>query len=160
MSQSKPGIPHIYLSIDVDMGAAEALRRQINDSGVVALKISPNDIIVKAVGHALTLHRRINSRYATAEDGGPDRQDNAAINVSVAAATEHGLFAPVVRDVDKKTIGTIAGEIRELVERARAGKSRQADLEGATFQTSNLGMFGVREFVSIITPPQAGSLSR
>ncbi len=159
VSESKPGIPHIYLTVDIDMDAAMALRQQINDSGIVDVKITPNDLIVKVAARALVAHPQINSRYATTADGQPGLVRQDRINVNVAVATERGLLAPVVHDADKKGLAAIAAEIRELAGRARDGKSRQADLEGGTFQTSNLGMFGVKEFVSIISPPQAASLA-
>ena len=81
------------------------------------------------------------------------------INVSVAVALEDGLLAPVVKDADKKGLGQIAAEVKDLAARAREGKIKQNELEGATFQVSNLGMFGVVEFVSIITAPLAASLA-
>ena len=159
MTESKPGVPHIYLTTEIDMGEAMKLRTQINDSGAVETKLSPNDLIVKAVAKALTKFPLINASFTTTPDGQPAVIRHPSINVSVAVATEDGLTAPVVRDADKKGLGTIAAEIREMAGRAREGKIKQNDLEGATFQTSNLGMFGVTEFVSIITLPQAASLA-
>jgi pyruvate dehydrogenase E2 component (dihydrolipoamide acetyltransferase) len=82
-----------------------------------------------------------------------------AVNVSVAVALDDGLIAPVVKDADKKSIGAISAEIRDMAGRAREGKIKQNELEGATFQVTNLGMFGVTEFGSIITVPQAASLA-
>jgi pyruvate dehydrogenase E2 component (dihydrolipoamide acetyltransferase) len=159
MTESKPGVPHIYLTAEIDMREAMKLRTQINDSGAVDAKLSPNDLIVKAVAKALTKFPLLNASYTTTADGQPAVIRHPQINVSVAVATDDGLTAPVVRDADKKGIGAIAAEIRELATRAREGKIRQTDLEGATFQTSNLGMFGVTEFVSIVTLPQAASLA-
>jgi pyruvate dehydrogenase E2 component (dihydrolipoamide acetyltransferase) len=159
MTESKPGVPHIYLTTEIDMGEAMKLRTQINDSGAVDTKLSPNDLIVKAVAKALTKFPLINASFTTTPDGQPAVIRHPSINVSVAVATEDGLTAPVVRDADTKGLGTIAAEIREMAGRAREGKIKQNDLEGATFQTSNLGMFGVTEFVSIITLPQAASLA-
>jgi pyruvate dehydrogenase E2 component (dihydrolipoyllysine-residue acetyltransferase) len=159
MSESKPGIPHIYLTSEIDMGAAMALRKQINESGVVESPISPNDLIVKAVARALVAHPQLNASYATTPDGQPAMIVHPQINVSVAVATDNGLLAPVLHDADKKSLGTIAAEVKAMAARAREGSIKQQDLEGATFQTSNLGMFGVTEFVSIITSPQAASLA-
>ena len=159
MTESKPGVPHIYLTTEIDMGEAMKLRTQINDSGAIETKLSPNDLIVKAVAKALTKFPLINASFTTTPDGQPAVIRHPSINVSVAVATEDGLTAPVVRDADKKGLGAIAAEIREMAGRAREGKIKQNDLEGATFQTSNLGMFGVTEFVSIITLPQAASLA-
>ena len=157
MTAAKPGVPHIYVTAEIDMGAAMALRTQIAESG--AGKISVNDMVVKAAAKALKKFPAINSSFAQTGDGQPGIVTHEQINVSVAVATDGGLMAVVVRDTDKKSIGTIGGEVREMAGRARDGKTKQSDLEGATFQTSNLGMFDVVEFVSIITVPQAASLA-
>jgi pyruvate dehydrogenase E2 component (dihydrolipoamide acetyltransferase) len=159
MNESKPGVPHIYITSEVDMAEVMKLRKQINDSGASDVKISVNDMVVKAVAKALVKFPQINSSYAVGADNQPGVIRHPQVNVSVAVAIEDGLTAPVVRDADKKSLGTIAAEIRELAGRAREGKSKQTDLEGATFQVSNLGMFDVVDFVSIITVPQAASLS-
>jgi pyruvate dehydrogenase E2 component (dihydrolipoamide acetyltransferase) len=159
MTDSKPGVPHIYITSEIDMGEAMRLRKQINDSGAADVKISPNDMVVKAAAKALAKFPQINSSYATTADGQPGVVAHPQINVSVAVATEGGLLAPAVRDADKKSLGTIAAEVRDMAGRAREAKIKPNELEGATFQTSNLGMFDVVEFVSIITVPQAASLS-
>lgn len=159
MTESKPGTPHIYVSIEVDMGAAMRLRKEINDSGAAEVKISVNDLVVKAAAQALRKFPQINSSYALVENGQPGVVRHDQINVSVAVALEDGLIAPVVAAADKKSIGAIAAEIKDMAARAREGKIRQNELEGATFQVSNLGMYDVLEFVSVITPPQAASLA-
>ena len=159
MTDSKPGVPHIYITSEIDMAEAMRLRKQINDSGAAAVKISPNDMVVKAAAKALAKFPQINSSYATTADNQPGVIAHPQINVSVAVATDSGLLAPAVRDADKKSIGTIAAEVRDMAGRAREGKIKPNELEGATFQTSNLGMFDVVDFVSIITVPQAASLS-
>jgi pyruvate dehydrogenase E2 component (dihydrolipoamide acetyltransferase) len=159
MTDSKPGVPHIYLTCEIDMGAAQTLRKQIADSGAAEVKISPNDLIVKAVAKALVKFPQINASYVTTPDNQPAVGQHAHVNVSVAVATDQGLLAPVVHDADKKSVSAIAAEIRELAGRAREGKVKAGDLDGATFQTSNLGMFGITEFVSIITLPQSASLA-
>jgi pyruvate dehydrogenase E2 component (dihydrolipoamide acetyltransferase) len=159
MTESKPGVPHIYLTAEIDMSEAMKLRAQIIDSGAIDIKLSPNDLIVKAAAKALTKFPLINASYTTTPDGQPAIVRHPQVNVSVAVATEEGLLAPVVHDADKKTLGAIAAEIRELAGRARDGKIKPGDLEGATFQTSNLGMFDITEFVSIVTLPQAASLA-
>ena len=159
MNESKPGVPHIYLTVEIDMGPAMALRKQINESGAAGVNISPNDLIIKAVARALLKHPWLNASYALTADGQPGMITHPQINVSVAVATENGLLAPVVKDADKKGLGQIATEVKDLATRARDGGLKQNDLEGATFQTSNLGMFGVVEFVSIVTTPLAASLA-
>ncbi|MBC8077589.1 MAG: 2-oxo acid dehydrogenase subunit E2, partial [Chloroflexales bacterium] len=159
MTDSKPGVPHIYITSEIDMAEAMRLRKQINDSGAADVKISPNDLVVKAAAKALVKFPQLNSSYATTSEGQPGVVAHPQINVSVAVATDNGLMAPAVRDADKKSLGTIAAEVRDMAGRAREGKIKPNELEGATFQTSNLGMFDVVEFVSIITVPQAASLS-
>jgi pyruvate dehydrogenase E2 component (dihydrolipoamide acetyltransferase) len=159
MTDSQPGTPHIYVTTEIDMAGAMALRKQINDSGAAEVKVSVNDLVVKAAAKALLKFPRLNSSYATSADGQPAVLAHAQINVSVAVALEDGLVAPVVRDADKKAIGTIAAEIKDMAGRAREGKIKQNELDGGTFQVSNLGMFDVVEFTSIIPAPLAASLS-
>jgi pyruvate dehydrogenase E2 component (dihydrolipoamide acetyltransferase) len=159
MNESKPGVPHIYVTIEVDMDAAMALREQINASGAAPAKISVNDFVVKAAARALVVVPAVNTSYALTGDGQPGMVTHKAVNVSVAVALDDGLIAPVVKDADKKSIGAISAEIRDMAGRAREGKIKQNELEGATFQVTNLGMFGVTEFGSIITVPQAASLA-
>jgi pyruvate dehydrogenase E2 component (dihydrolipoamide acetyltransferase) len=159
MTDSQPGTPHIYVTAEIDMAAAVKLRKQIIDSGASEVKISINDLVVKASAKALLKFPTLNSSYATSADGQLGVVRHQQINVSVAVALEDGLVAPVVRDTDKKALGTVAGEIKDMASRARAGKIKQNELEGATFQVSNLGMFDVVEFTSIIPAPLAASLS-
>ncbi|MGD9890908.1 MAG: dihydrolipoamide acetyltransferase family protein [Dehalococcoidia bacterium] len=159
MTDSKPGVPHFYIDSEIDMGEALKLRVQINESGAADVKISVNDLIVKAVAKALRSFPAINSSYAASAEGQPGVIRHESINVSVATALDDGLLAPVVFDADKKSLSTVAAEIRDLAARAREGKIRQNELEGATFQVSNLGMFDVFAFISVITPPQAASLA-
>jgi len=159
MNDSKPGTPHIYVTVEIDMGAAMQLRKQINDSGAADTKISVNDLVVKAAAKALTKFPSVNSSYAVGADNQPGVVKHPAVNVGVAVALEDGLIAPVINDADKKSIGTIAAEIKDMAGRAREGKIRQNEIEGATFQVTNLGMYGVVEFGSIITVPQSASLA-
>ena len=123
------------------------------------MKISVNDMVVKAAAKALLKVPALSASYAVGGDNQPGVVRHQQVNVSVAVALEEGLVAPVVRDADKKAIGAIATEIRDLAGRAREGKIKQNELEGATFQVSNLGMFDVVEFTSIIPAPLAASLS-
>jgi pyruvate dehydrogenase E2 component (dihydrolipoamide acetyltransferase) len=159
MTDAQPGTPHIYVTAEIDMAAAVKLRKQIIDSGASEVKISINDLVVKAAAKALLKFPTLNSSYATTADGQLGVVRHQQINVSVAVALEDGLVAPVVRDTDKKALGTVAGEIKDMAGRAREGKIKQNELEGATFQVSNLGMFDVVEFTSIIPAPLAASLS-
>ncbi|MBX0326258.1 2-oxo acid dehydrogenase subunit E2 [Oscillochloris sp. ZM17-4] len=135
---------------------ALALREQIVASGT---RVSVNDLVVKASAKALRAVPAVNVSYAAGPDGQPAIASHPAVNVSVAVALPDGLVAPVVRDADKKSVGTISAEIRDMATRARDGKIKPNELDGATFQVTNLGMFGVVEFGSIITAPQAASLA-
>ncbi len=156
MTDSKPGVPHIYVTVEVDMDAAMALREQLAASGI---KVSVNDLVVKAAAKTLAKMPALNTSFVAGEDGQPAIAQHAAVNIGVAVALEDGLVAVVVRDADKKAIGTISAEIRDMAGRAREGKIKQNELEGATFQVTNLGMYGVVEFGSIISVPQAASLA-
>jgi pyruvate dehydrogenase E2 component (dihydrolipoamide acetyltransferase) len=159
MTEAQPGTPHIYVTVEIDMAAAMKLRQQINDSGVADVKISVNDMMIKAAAKALLKFPGLNSSYATGSDNQPAILQHPQINISVAVALEDGLVAPVVRDADKKALGTIAAEIRDMAGRAREGKLKQQELERATFQVSNLGMYQVFAFTSIIPAPLGASLS-
>jgi pyruvate dehydrogenase E2 component (dihydrolipoamide acetyltransferase) len=159
MNESKPGVPHIYVTVEIDMGAAMQLRKQINDSGAADVKISVNDLVVKAAAKALVKLPAVNNSFGATAEGQPGLVKNASVNVSVAVALEDGLIAPVIKDADKKSIGTIAAEVKDMAARARDGKIKQNEIEGATFQVTNLGMYGVVEFGSIITVPQSASLA-
>jgi pyruvate dehydrogenase E2 component (dihydrolipoamide acetyltransferase) len=159
MNESKPGVPHIYVTVEIDMGAAMQLRKQINDSGAADVKISVNDLVVKAAAKALVKLPAVNNSFSTTAEGQPGLVKNAGVNVSVAVALDDGLIAPVIKDADKKSISTIAAEVKDMAARARDGKIKQNEIEGATFQVTNLGMYGVVEFGSIITVPQSASLA-
>jgi len=159
MNDSKPGVPHIYVTVEIDMGAAMQLRKQINDSGAADVKISVNDLIIKAAAKALAKLPTVNNSFGMTAEGQPGLVKNAGVNVSVAVALDDGLIAPVIKDADKKTIGAIAAEVKDMAARARDGKIKQNEIEGATFQVTNLGMYGVVEFGSIITVPQSASLA-
>ena len=159
MNDSKPGVPHIYVTVEIDMGAAMQLRKQINDSGASDVKVSVNDLVVKAAAKALVKLPAVNNSFSTTAEGQPGLVKNAGVNVSVAVALDDGLIAPVIKDADKKSIGTIAAEVKDMAARARDGKIKQNEIEGATFQVTNLGMYGVVEFGSIITVPQSASLA-
>jgi pyruvate dehydrogenase E2 component (dihydrolipoamide acetyltransferase) len=159
MNQAKPGSPHIYVTVDVDMAEAITLRQQINASGAAAVKISVNDMVVKAVAKALRKVPALNSSYTTDEKNQPAIMYHDQVNVCVAIALEDGLVAPVVQDTDKKSLGAMSAEIKDLAARARENKLKQDELDKGTFTVSNLGMYDVVEFGAIITVPQAGILA-
>ena len=159
MSTAKPGIPHIYVTAEIDMGAALTLRKQINDSGASPVKISVNDLIVKATAQALQKVSVFQTFYTTGPDGKPAILHRPQINIGVAVAIDEGLVAPVVRDANKKSISVISAEVKDMAGRAREGKIRPDELDGGTFNISNLGMFDVVEFGAIISPGQTGILA-
>ena len=148
LGKSKFSAPHFYLTMDIDMDNAIAARKSIND--IAPVKISFNDIIVKAVAAALKENPTVNSSWLE------DRiRYNEHINIGVAVAVEDGLLVPVVRFADGKTLSQISVEVKDFAVRARDKKLQPEDWEGSTFTISNLGMFGVEEFTAIINPPDA-----
>jgi pyruvate dehydrogenase E2 component (dihydrolipoamide acetyltransferase) len=148
MAQSKGPVPHFYVTSEIDMSAASELRQQLNATGDV--KITVNDLIVKAAALAIKKFPVLNASFA--EDA---LEYHDYIHVSIAVSTENGLLAPAVTDVDKKSLGTISAEAKELIGRTRAGKATLEELQRGTFTVSNLGMYPVDSFVAIINPPQA-----
>ena len=152
MVQSKAPVPHFYLTVEVDMDALVELRESLKDVGDV--KISYNDIIVKAVALNLRRHPEVNASF----QGNVIRRYKR-VHVGVAVAVEEGLITPVVRDCDGKSLGQIAREIRELSERARQRKLRPEEYTGATFTVSNLGMYGIEAFSAVINPPEGAILA-
>jgi pyruvate dehydrogenase E2 component (dihydrolipoamide acetyltransferase) len=150
---SKTTVPHFYLGAACDMEKLLKLRAEIN--AVEGLpKISVNDFIVKALALAL---RQVPEANAAWSDAGIRR--HRSVDVSVAVAVEGGLFTPVVRSAEAKSLGQIAAEIRDLAARAKERKLQPADYAGGTTTVSNLGMYGVESFAAIINPPQATILA-
>ncbi|WP_437920715.1 2-oxo acid dehydrogenase subunit E2 [Sphingobacterium sp. LRF_L2] len=144
--------PHFYLTISIDMDNAIAARGQINT--VAPVKVSFNDIVIKAVAVALKQHPAVNSSWR-----GDKIRFNEHVNVGVAMAVEDGLLVPVVRFADGKSLSHISAEVKEYGQKAKAKKLQPADWEGSTFTVSNLGMFGIDEFTSIINSPDGAILS-
>lgn len=153
MSFSKQNIPHVYLTAAVDMTDAARLRAQLN-AALLDEKISFNDMVLKACAMALVKHPLMNASYT---DAGIDVKQR--VNVGMAIALETGLVAPAIVDTDTLTLRAIAQATKALVARARAGKLSAEEYTGATFNVTNLGMYGVEEFTAIITPPQAAALA-
>jgi pyruvate dehydrogenase E2 component (dihydrolipoamide acetyltransferase) len=152
--QSVREIPHYYLTVEIDVGAALDLRRQLaaalGDEG----KVSINDLVLKATALALRAVPEVNARW---EDG--ELLVYQRVHLGMAVAVPDGLVVPVIRDADQKTLSRIGAEARDLAARARAGKLDAAELQGSTFTVTNLGMFGVEEFQGIINAPEAGLLA-
>ncbi|MGN6756991.1 MAG: dihydrolipoamide acetyltransferase family protein [Thermomicrobiales bacterium] len=155
MVESKTTIPHFYVSAEVDMTEALAWRKRLNDAAQAEdYKITVNDLIVKACGLALTKFPNINASF-----GGDHIEMHDQIDISIAVALKEGLIAPVVRGVDKKSLGVVAREAADLVGRAREGKLTPDEFSGGTFTVSNLGPYNIETFIAIITPPQAAALA-
>ncbi len=154
MVESKQQAPHFYITMDVDMAAAMALRGQLNALLPESEKISVNDFIVKASAIALRQFPNINASFAPGEIRIHDQ-----VNIGIAVARENGLVTAVLRDCDKKPLTQLAREARELVTRTRAGRMKPDDMVGATFTISNLGMYEADEFSAIISPPQAAAIA-
>jgi len=148
LSESKFTSPHFYETIDIDMEAAIAARKGLNEMSEV--KISFNDIVVKACSVALRRHPAINSSWMD-----DVIRKHGDVNVAVAVAIDEGLMTPVIKHSDKKNLRQISAETRELAGLARDRKLQPEQMEGSTFTISNLGMFGIEEFTAIINPPNA-----
>ena len=152
LTESKTTVPHFYVTADCKVDSLLELRKRINESSPV--KISVNDIVVKAVASALMDVPEANVIFT------PEAMHKfESADIAVAVATEGGLLTPVIRGVEKRQLSNLSMEISELAARARAGKLRQEELEGGSFAVSNLGMYGTKEFAAILNPPQSGILA-
>lgn len=149
LSESMFTAPHFYLTIEVDMGRAMAMRESVNKA-IEPEKISFNDLVLKAAAHALMVHPKVNSSWL-----GDRIRYNEHVHVGVAVAVEEGLLVPVVRFANTKGLRRIGAEVRDFAKRAKDKKLQPQDWEGNTFTISNLGMFGIDEFTAIINPPDA-----
>src|SRR5579875_829731 len=155
MTESKQNVPHIYIRNEVDMTEALALRQTLNASaGEGGVKISVNDLIIKACALALEKFPEVNTSL---KDGQFIRHKH--INIGIAVDIPNGLVVPVIRDANIKGVRTIARESRALIEKAQAGKLSVADLSGGTFSISNLGMMDVTDFDAVVNPPEAAILA-
>jgi pyruvate dehydrogenase E2 component (dihydrolipoamide acetyltransferase) len=148
LSESLFTAPHFYLTMSVDMDAAVAARTRLNEQSGV--KISFNDMVVKATALALQQNPKVNSSWL-----GDKIRYNQHINIGVAVAVEDGLLVPVVRFANTKTLTQIGAEVKIFAQKAKDKKLQPSDWEGSTFTISNLGMFGIDQFTAIINPPDA-----
>jgi pyruvate dehydrogenase E2 component (dihydrolipoamide acetyltransferase) len=166
LTESKQTVPHFYLTIDVDAAPIARLREQINDDlaasaprngaaeGASALKVSVNDLLIKACAIALARVPECNASF-TPEALVIHRR----VDISVAVAVPEGLVTPVVRQADKKSIVAIAREVRELAGKAKSKKLKVEEMSNGTFSISNLGMFGIDAFAAVINPPEGAILA-
>jgi pyruvate dehydrogenase E2 component (dihydrolipoamide acetyltransferase) len=148
LAESKFSAPHFYLTMSIDMDQAVQTRAKLNELSPV--KISFNDMVLKAAAVALKQHPKINSSWL-----GDKIRINHHVNIGVAVAVEEGLLVPVVRFADAKGLSQISAEVKQFAQKAKDKKLQPADWEGSTFTISNLGMFGIDEFTAIINPPDA-----
>ena len=147
--------PVFQISMSADMTRANAVRAQLVERlREGEAKPTVSDILTKASAAALMRHRQVNATFH-----GDSIELHPAAHVGMAVATDRGLVVPVIRDADRRTIQEIAQARVDVVGRARGGKLRQEDLEGGTFTVSNLGMFGVEQFVAVLNPPQVAILA-
>jgi pyruvate dehydrogenase E2 component (dihydrolipoamide acetyltransferase) len=148
LAESKFTAPHFYLTISIDMDNAITARKSMNSEEGV--KVSFNDMVVKAVAMALRKHPTVNSSWL-----GDVIRTNHHVNIGVAVAVEDGLLVPVVRFADNKGLMEIGNEVRTFAQKAKDKKLQPADWEGNTFTISNLGMFGIEQFTAIVNPPDS-----
>jgi pyruvate dehydrogenase E2 component (dihydrolipoamide acetyltransferase) len=148
LAESKFGAPHFYLTMEINMDRAVEARQSMNEYSSV--KLSFNDLVIKAAAVALRKHPKINSSWR-----GDKIRYNQHVHIGVAVAVEEGLLVPVVRFADSKTLSHIAAEVKDLGAKAKNKQLQPSDWEGNTFTVSNLGMFGIEEFTAIINPPDA-----
>ena len=157
LTESMQSAPHFYLTVRVDVTRLLALRAELNDqlaAGGQDLKVSVNDLLVKACAGLLAANRQLNVSF-----GGDKLLVHRRVHVGVAVAVDGGLLVPVVRDADQKSLTQLAREAGELVERARTGRLGADEMGGGTFTVSNLGMLGVEQFTAVINPPEAAILA-
>lgn len=148
LSESKNGAPHFYLTMDINMDNAVALRTQLNN--VLPKKVSFNDMVIKAVALALRQNPNVNSSWL-----GETIRYYDHVHIGMAVAVEDGLLVPVIKFADGKTVQQISVEAKALAEKATTKKLQPEEMQGNTFTISNLGMFGIEEFTAIINPPDA-----
>ncbi len=151
--ESKQTVPHFYLSVDCELDALLAVRKQLNDAGQ-SYKISVNDFVIKATGVALAQYPAANVSWTDENVVQYERAD-----VSVAVATPNGLITPIIKDAANKSLKDISNEMKELAGKAKEGKLKPAEFQGGTISVSNLGMFGISNFAAIVNPPQGAILA-
>ncbi|MEM8914188.1 MAG: pyruvate dehydrogenase complex dihydrolipoamide acetyltransferase [Pseudomonadota bacterium] len=149
LTEAKQTIPHFYLTVDCELDALLSTRKEVNDRAPEGVKVSVNDMIIKAVALAL---RKVPEANASWTDEAILLYDD--VDVSVAVAIDGGLITPIIKKADTKGLATISSEMKDLAGRAREGKLQPEEYQGGGFSVSNLGMFGVKHFDAIINPPQ------
>ena len=148
---SKQNIPHFYLTVDCNVGKLLEIRKQVNNEGC---QITVNDFIVKATALALKKFPDVNSSWQ-----GQKIEHYPTVDVAVAVSLDEGLITPIVTQADTKSLQTLSTEVKSLIRRAKAGKLSSHEYQGGGITISNLGMFGIKDFIAIINPPQSSILA-
>lgn len=153
LQQSKSFIPHFYVRQELDAEALSIAREHLKNGG---LKVTINDFILRAAALALREHPKINSGYDSVKQATILFK---TVDIAVAVSVDAGLITPIIRHADYKNLGEIAVEAKELAQRAKLGKLQPEEYKGGSFTVSNLGMFGISDFVAVINPPQSAILA-
>ncbi|MEE8270714.1 MAG: 2-oxo acid dehydrogenase subunit E2, partial [Alphaproteobacteria bacterium] len=148
LTEAKQTIPHFYLTVDCEIDSLLQARKELNANAADGVKLSVNDMVIKAAALALKKVPAANASWTDAAILLYDRVD-----VAVAVATDGGLITPIVKNADQKGLAAISMEMKDLAGRAREGKLKPEEYQGGTFSVSNLGMFGIKDFGAIINPP-------
>ncbi|MCW7492327.1 pyruvate dehydrogenase complex dihydrolipoamide acetyltransferase [Leptospira sp. 2 VSF19] len=159
LTESKQNLPHFYLNVDVNAKAMESFRLELSEfqkhlDEELQVKVSLNDIIVKATAAALKLHPKVNASFQ-----GDSILQFGRVDVGIAVSLDGGLLTPVIRNADGKSILEISREVKELAKRARERKLKPEEFSNGTFTISNLGMYGISRFTAIINEPESGILA-
>ena len=150
LTEAKPGIPHIYLTVDIQIDALLDLRKQLNEAlAPREIRLSVNDMLIKALAVALIGVPKCNVSFAGDRLIGYSRAD-----IAVAVSIPNGLITPIVTGANEKSLSAISTEMKELADRARDGKLQPQEYQGGTASISNMGMFGIKQFDAVINPPQ------
>jgi len=151
LTEAKQTVPHIYLTVDIQLDALLALRKDLNNAlESKGIKLSVNDLLIKALAKALMETPKCNVSFAGDQLITYDRAD-----ISVAVAAPSGLITPIIKEADTKSLSAISTEMKELAGKAREGKLQPHEYQGGTASISNMGMFGIKQFDAVINPPQA-----
>lgn len=150
LQESKQTVPHFYLTVDCEIDAVLAARKRMNENSKGALKLSVNDIVIKAAAMALQQVPAANASWINDQ-----LVQYESADVSVAVTVEGGLITPIVREAHTKGLAQISSEMKDLASRARSNQLQPQEFQGGTFTVSNLGMFGIKDFSAVINPPQA-----
>ena len=151
--ESKTTVPHMYASVDVSLDNVLSMRKRLAANGT---KISVNDCVLRAVALAL---QEVPAANAYWDEAAEEIRPLAAVDVCVAVATEGGLYTPIVKDANLKSLSEISADVRRLAGKAKQNALMPEEYVGGSFSVSNLGMFGVENFSAIINPPQGGILA-